>query len=174
VAARSIDAPTITHVPNFGLPMKAGDYTIASAALARARRPGHHLRRFRDRRRIYDIESYSRQQFKSEVIRPRAATAFAPIAHPKRLRAVIATAVGNHSRSQVGGASHHGGNAGGFGGGSGPRRRQRLPRSQCTLQGARARGFQNQGNAASVAAVRLGRAAKAPRAVAGWRCRPSR
>jgi superfamily II DNA/RNA helicase len=32
VAARGIDVPTITHVFNFGLPMKAEDLPIALAA----------------------------------------------------------------------------------------------------------------------------------------------
>jgi superfamily II DNA/RNA helicase len=34
VAARGIDVPTITHVINHGLPMKAEDYTTASAVPA--------------------------------------------------------------------------------------------------------------------------------------------
>ena len=34
VAARGIDVPTISHVINYGLPMKAEDYVPASAAPA--------------------------------------------------------------------------------------------------------------------------------------------
>ncbi|SEA36915.1 DEAD/DEAH box helicase [Variovorax sp. YR216] len=70
VAARGIDVPTITHVFNFGLPMKAEDYTHRIGRTGRAGRDGLAVTfaEFRDRRRIFDIEQYSRQQFKSEVI----------------------------------------------------------------------------------------------------------
>ena len=70
VAARGIDVPTITHVFNFGLPMKAEDYTHRIGRTGRAGRDGLAVTfaEFRDRRKIYDIESYSRQQFKAEVI----------------------------------------------------------------------------------------------------------
>ena len=70
VAARGIDVPTITHVFNFGLPMKAEDYTHRIGRTGRAGRDGLAITfaEFRDRRKIYDIESYSRQQFKAEVI----------------------------------------------------------------------------------------------------------
>ena len=69
-AARGIDVPTITHVFNFGLPMKAEDYTHRIGRTGRAGRDGLAVTfaEFRDRRKIFDIESYSRQQFKSEVI----------------------------------------------------------------------------------------------------------
>ena len=70
VAARGIDVPTITHVFNFGLPMKAEDYTHRIGRTGRAGRDGLAVTfaEFRDRRKIFDIESYSRQQFKAEVI----------------------------------------------------------------------------------------------------------
>ena len=70
VAARGIDVPTITHVFNFGLPMKAEDYTHRIGRTGRAGRDGLAvtLAEFRDRRKIFDIEAYTRQQFKSEVI----------------------------------------------------------------------------------------------------------
>ena len=70
VAARGIDVPTITHVFNFGLPMKAEDYTHRIGRTGRAGRDGLAVTfaEFRDRRKIYDIESYSRQQFKAEVV----------------------------------------------------------------------------------------------------------
>ncbi|CAN7167543.1 DEAD/DEAH box helicase [Acidovorax sp. Leaf76] len=70
VAARGIDVPTITHVFNFGLPMKAEDYTHRIGRTGRAGRDGLAVTfaEFRDRRKIYDIESYSKQQFKPEVI----------------------------------------------------------------------------------------------------------
>ena len=70
VAARGIDVPTITHVFNFGLPMKAEDYTHRIGRTGRAGRDGLAVTfaEFRDRRRIYDIETYTRQPFKAEVI----------------------------------------------------------------------------------------------------------
>jgi superfamily II DNA/RNA helicase len=70
VAARGIDVPTITHVFNFGLPMKAEDYTHRIGRTGRAGRDGLAVTfaEFRDRRKIFDIEGYSRQQFKSEVV----------------------------------------------------------------------------------------------------------
>ncbi|AMM25619.1 DEAD/DEAH box helicase [Variovorax sp. PAMC 28711] len=70
VAARGIDVPTITHVFNFGLPMKAEDYTHRIGRTGRAGRDGLAITfaEFRDRRRIMDIEQFTRQQFKSETI----------------------------------------------------------------------------------------------------------
>jgi superfamily II DNA/RNA helicase len=70
VAARGIDVPTISHVFNFGLPMKAEDYTHRIGRTGRAGRDGIAVTfaEFRDRRKIFDIESYSRQQFKAEII----------------------------------------------------------------------------------------------------------
>jgi superfamily II DNA/RNA helicase len=70
VAARGIDVPTITHVFNFGLPMKAEDYTHRIGRTGRAGRDGTAVTfaEFRDRRKIFDIEGYSRQPFKAEVI----------------------------------------------------------------------------------------------------------
>lgn len=70
VAARGIDVPSITHVFNFGLPMKAEDYTHRIGRTGRAGREGTAVTfaEFRDRRRVFDIEGYTRQQFKSEVI----------------------------------------------------------------------------------------------------------
>lgn len=70
VAARGIDVPTITHVFNFGLPMKAEDYTHRIGRTGRAGRDGLAITfaEFRDRRKIFDIEAYSQQKFKAEVI----------------------------------------------------------------------------------------------------------
>lgn len=70
VAARGIDVPTVTHVFNYGLPMKAEDYTHRIGRTGRAGRDGLAITfaEFRDRRKIFDIEGYSHQQFKSEVI----------------------------------------------------------------------------------------------------------
>lgn len=70
VAARGIDVPTVTHVFNFGLPMKAEDYTHRIGRTGRAGRDGLAVTfaEFRDRRKIFDIEGYTRQQLISEVI----------------------------------------------------------------------------------------------------------
>lgn len=70
VAARGIDVPTITHVFNFGLPMKAEDYTHRIGRTGRAGRDGIAVTfaEFRDRRKIMDIEHYSHQNFKAETI----------------------------------------------------------------------------------------------------------
>ena len=70
VAARGIDVPTITHVFNFGLPMKAEDYTHRIGRTGRAGRDGIAVTfaEFRDRRRIGDIEAFTHQRFTAEVI----------------------------------------------------------------------------------------------------------
>ncbi len=70
VAARGIDVPTITHVFNFGLPMKAEDYTHRIGRTGRAGRDGLAVTfaELRDRRKIFDIESYNRQPIKAEVV----------------------------------------------------------------------------------------------------------
>lgn len=70
VAARGIDVPTITHVFNFGLPMKAEDYTHRIGRTGRAGRDGLAVTfaEMRDRRRIGDIEAYTRQRIAVETI----------------------------------------------------------------------------------------------------------
>ena len=70
VAARGIDVPTISHVFNFGLPMKAEDYTHRIGRTGRAGRDGIAVTfaEVRDRRKIFDIEGYTRQPIKSDVI----------------------------------------------------------------------------------------------------------
>jgi superfamily II DNA/RNA helicase len=67
VAARGIDVPTITHVFNFGLPMKAEDYTHRIGRTGRAGRDGLAITfaEIRDRRKIMDIEAYSRPALQS-------------------------------------------------------------------------------------------------------------
>ncbi len=70
VAARGIDVPTITHVFNYGLPMKAEDYTHRIGRTGRAGRDGLAVTfaELRDRRKIFDIEGYTKQPLKAEVI----------------------------------------------------------------------------------------------------------
>ena len=70
VAARGLDVPTITHVINYGLPMKAEDYVHRIGRTGRAGREGQAftIAEFRDRRKIQDIEHYMQQNLKASVI----------------------------------------------------------------------------------------------------------
>jgi superfamily II DNA/RNA helicase len=70
VAARGIDVPTVTHVFNYGLPMKAEDYTHRIGRTGRAGRDGLAVTfaELRDRRKIFDIEAYTRQPIKPDVV----------------------------------------------------------------------------------------------------------
>jgi superfamily II DNA/RNA helicase len=70
VAARGIDVPSISHVFNYGLPMKAEDYTHRIGRTGRAGRDGMAVTfaEPRDRFRIRDIEDYTKQHFKADVI----------------------------------------------------------------------------------------------------------
>jgi superfamily II DNA/RNA helicase len=70
VAARGIDVPAITHVFNYGLPMKSEDYTHRIGRTGRAGRDGLAVTfaEYRDRFRIFDIEAFTKQPFKAEVI----------------------------------------------------------------------------------------------------------
>jgi superfamily II DNA/RNA helicase len=70
VAARGIDVPTITHVFNYGLPMKSEDYTHRIGRTGRAGRDGLAvtLAEHRERRKIGDIEAFTRQRLPAEVV----------------------------------------------------------------------------------------------------------
>ena len=70
VAARGLDVPTVTHVINYGLPMKAEDYVHRIGRTGRAGREGQAITiaEFRDRRKIQDIEHYTQQNLKPSVI----------------------------------------------------------------------------------------------------------
>ena len=65
-----LDVPTITHVFNYGLPMKAEDYIHRIGRTGRAGREGQAITiaEFRDRRKIQDIEHYTQQNLKASVI----------------------------------------------------------------------------------------------------------
>ncbi len=80
VAARGIDVPSITHVINFGLPMKAEDYTHRIGRTGRAGRDGLAvtLAEIRDRRRLADIEAYTQQPFHPLTIDGLEPTRFFP------------------------------------------------------------------------------------------------
>jgi superfamily II DNA/RNA helicase len=70
VAARGIDVPSISHVFNYGLPMKAEDYVHRIGRTGRAGRTGSAVTfaEFRDRRKILDIEHFTQQTLKAEII----------------------------------------------------------------------------------------------------------
>ncbi len=70
VAARGIDVPSISHVFNFGLPMKSEDYVHRIGRTGRAGRDGLAITfaEFRDRRKIFDIEAYTQQRLNTAVI----------------------------------------------------------------------------------------------------------
>jgi superfamily II DNA/RNA helicase len=70
VAARGIDVPSISHVFNYGLPMKAEDYTHRIGRTGRAGKSGIAvtLAELRDKRRIFDIEAYTQQTLKTETV----------------------------------------------------------------------------------------------------------
>jgi hypothetical protein len=84
VAARGIDVPTITHVFNFGLPMKAEDYTHRIGRTGRAGRDGLAITfaEMRDRRKIFDIEAFTRQRITVDTVVGMEPRQRAPMAEP--------------------------------------------------------------------------------------------
>ena len=126
VAARGIDVPSISHVFNFGLPMKAEDYTHRIGRTGRAGRDGIAVTfaEMRDRRKIFDIESYSHQQFKAEVIPGMEPQQRQPDSRPPRAGfgggsrdgAPRGRSFGPSPRGNDRGGFGGGGNGGGFGG----------------------------------------------------------
>jgi superfamily II DNA/RNA helicase len=135
VAARGIDVPTVTHVFNFGLPMKSEDYTHRIGRTGRAGRDGLAVTfaEFRDRRKIGDIEHYSQQRFQAEVIpglEPQQR--FAPPA-----RTGFAGKPGRPGERRHG---NGGGDRGGFGKGPGFGAKSFTPRDDRGAGGARREG----------------------------------
>ncbi len=121
VAARGLDVPTITHVINYGLPMKAEDYVHRIGRTGRAGRSGQAITiaEFRDRRKIQDIEHYTQQNLKPSVIAGlEPQQRFAPTS--ERPRGNFGGAP-ERGRSFGGGGGGYAGRkpAGGFGGGAG-------------------------------------------------------
>ena len=126
VAARGIDVPTITHVFNYGLPLKAEDYTHRIGRTGRAGRKGLAvtMAEFRDRRKIGEIEAYSQQVIKTATI---------PGLEPKKQVYEFndrrpagrggngrgAPPRGGNSRGGAGGGGWGGRSEGGFGGNAG-------------------------------------------------------
>ncbi len=70
VAARGIDVPTISHVVNYGLPMKAEDYVHRIGRTGRAGRSGQAitLAEVRERHKIRDIERFTQQTLNAQEI----------------------------------------------------------------------------------------------------------
>lgn len=114
VAARGIDVPTVTHVFNFGLPMKAEDYTHRIGRTGRAGRDGIAVTfaEFRDRRKIMDIEFHSHHQFKGETIPGMEPQQRFPDSRPNSFGG---GGRGGHDGAPRGGNFGGGGRAGGFG-----------------------------------------------------------
>ena len=133
VAARGLDVPSITHVINYGLPMKAEDYVHRIGRTGRAGREGQAITiaEFRDRRKIQEIEHYMQQNLKPSVIAGlEPQQRFAPTSD--RPRGNFGGDRGDRGGRSFGGgggdrggyagrkpAGGFGGNGGGFGGGAG-------------------------------------------------------
>jgi superfamily II DNA/RNA helicase len=118
VAARGIDVPTVTHVFNFGLPMKAEDYTHRIGRTGRAGRDGIAVTfaEFRDRRKIMDIEFHSHHQFKGETIPGMEPQQRFPDSRPNSFGGGGRGGNEGHSRGGNFGGGGGGGRSGGFGG----------------------------------------------------------
>ena len=89
VAARGLDVPSISHVFNFGLPMKQEDYVHRIGRTGRAGRDGLAVTfaEWRDRRKILDIEHFTQQPLASEMIpglEPTQRAPRAPSHEPRR------------------------------------------------------------------------------------------
>ncbi len=107
VAARGIDVASISHVFNYGLPMKAEDYVHRIGRTGRAGREGIAITiaEHRDRTRIRDIEFFTKQHLDSATI-----AGMEPKAQPQ--------ARGKAPGGKGGGKGGFGGRSGGgFGGG---------------------------------------------------------
>ena len=139
VAARGIDVPTVTHVFNFGLPMKAEDYTHRIGRTGRAGRDGIAVTfaEFRDRRKIMDIEFHSHHQFKGETI---------PGMEPQqRFLDSRPNSFGGGGRGGHDGAPRGGNFGGGRAGGFGASRGGFSDRSAGASRDAGGGGYQNNG-----------------------------
>ena len=122
VAARGLDVPTITHVINYGLPMKAEDYVHRIGRTGRAGRSGQAITiaEFRDRRKIGEIEHYTQQTLKPSVIAGLEPQQRFPA--PERPRGNFSNGPDRGGRNFGGGGGGYAGRkpaGGGFGGGGG-------------------------------------------------------
>ncbi len=145
VAARGIDVPTVTHVFNFGLPMKAEDYTHRIGRTGRAGRDGIAVTfaEFRDRRKIMDIEFHSHHQFKGETIPGMEPQQRFPDSRPNSFSGAGRGGNDNHSRGDSRGGNFGGGGGGGRSGGFGANRGGFADRNTGGPRDAGAGGYQN-------------------------------
>lgn len=143
VAARGIDVPTVTHVFNFGLPMKAEDYTHRIGRTGRAGRDGIAVTfaEFRDRRKIMDIEFHSHHQFKGETIPGMEPQQRFPDSRPNSFGGGGGGRGGNDNHSR--GGNFGGGGGGGRSGGFGASRGGFADRNAGAPRDAGAGGYQN-------------------------------
>ena len=121
VAARGIDVPRISHVINFGLPMKPEDYTHRIGRTGRAGRNGVAITlvEHRDRAKIRNIERFTQQDIVASVI-----AGLEPQAKPSFGGGGGGRSGGGRSGGGFGGGGRSGGGfggnrsgGGGFGGG---------------------------------------------------------
>ena len=115
VAARGIDVPTITHVINYGLPMKPEDYVHRIGRTGRAGRSGLAitLAGFRDRFKIRNIEHFTQQRIGEAVVE----------GHEPRNKPPSTGGGFGGGRGGYGGRGGDRSFGGGFGGGQGARGR---------------------------------------------------
>ena len=116
VAARGIDVPRISHVINFGLPMKPEDYTHRIGRTGRAGRNGVAITlvEHRDRAKIRNIERFTQQDIVASVIaglEPQAKPSFGGGGGGNR-------SGGGRSGGGFGGGNRSGGGGGRYGSGA--------------------------------------------------------
>ncbi len=124
VAARGLDVPSISHVFNYGLPMKTEDYVHRIGRTGRAGRQGTAITiaEHRDRRKIGDIEHYTQQRLQTAVVPGLEPTAPKREAPTRKQREQQRTARRGPSGGHGGGGYRDGGHTGyreggGFSGG---------------------------------------------------------
>jgi superfamily II DNA/RNA helicase len=110
VAARGIDVPTITHVINYGLPMKPEDYVHRIGRTGRAGKSGLAvtLAGFRDRFKIRNIERFTQQRIDEAVV----------AGHEPKNKPPAAGGYGGGGYGGGGRGGYAGGNRGGYDRGS--------------------------------------------------------
>lgn len=108
VAARGIDVPSITHVINYGLPMKPEDYIHRIGRTGRAGKSGLAitLAGFRDRYKIRNIERFTQQRIDEAVV----------VGHEPQNKPPPAGGGGGYGGGG-GGRGYGGGGGGGYAGG---------------------------------------------------------
>ena len=113
VAARGIDVPSITHVINYGLPMKPEDYIHRIGRTGRAGKSGLAitLAGFRDRYKIRNIERFTQQRIDEAVV----------VGHEPQNKPPPAGGGGGYGGGGGGAGRGYGGGGGGGGYGGGNR-----------------------------------------------------